>query len=82
MVISLRDMRGEESLKKVAEEIGITHQMLSALESGRRKPSVPVAVKIACYHKVSLIDVLGIFFELDCNDSLQSKEGQRISALA
>lgn len=43
----LEEKRGKKSQKQVAKEAGITQQHYSLIEHGDRKPSVPVAKKIA-----------------------------------
>lgn len=57
-------LRGERTVTEVAKDVGITRQMLSAIESGDRTPSLEVANKIATYYS-STIDE--IFFETKCN---------------
>lgn len=60
----LISLRGEKTVTEVARDIGITRQMLSAIESGIRTPSLDLANKIAIYYS-STIDE--IFFDTDCN---------------
>ncbi|MBP2662731.1 MAG: hypothetical protein H6Q71_679 [Firmicutes bacterium] len=50
--LDLRSLRGEKSLREVAESIGITPQMLGKIELKRRVPSLGVAQKIANYYGV------------------------------
>jgi putative transcriptional regulator len=47
-------LRGELPRHQVANEIGITPQMLGAIERGDRTPSLLLAKKIADYYKVSV----------------------------
>lgn len=54
-------LRGDRTVTEVAKELGITRQMLSAIESGIRTPSLELANKIANYY-LSTID--NIFFEM------------------
>ncbi|WP_339216213.1 helix-turn-helix domain-containing protein [Solibacillus sp. FSL W8-0372] len=57
---NLIKLRGKRTVTEVAKDIGITRQMLSAIESNIRTPSLEVAKKIANYYS-STIDE--IFFE-------------------
>lgn len=57
-------LRGDKTVTEVAKDVGITRQMLSAIESGSRTPSLEVANKIASYYS-STIDE--IFFEARSN---------------
>lgn len=56
----LIELRGDESRQNVAKELGITPQMLGAIERGNRTPSLPLAKRIADFYGVSVDD---IFFE-------------------
>ncbi|MGG3924937.1 helix-turn-helix transcriptional regulator [Metabacillus fastidiosus] len=47
-------LRGEKTRPYVAEHIGITPQMLGAIERGDRTPSLSLAKKIADYYEVSI----------------------------
>ncbi|MGE7922340.1 helix-turn-helix transcriptional regulator [Viridibacillus arvi] len=53
-------LRGNYSRVKVANELGITPQMLGAIERGDRTPSLQLAKKIADYYGATVDD---IFFE-------------------
>ena len=53
-------LRGDKTVTEVARDIGITRQMLSAIESGIRTPSLDLANKIANYYSSTIDD---IFFE-------------------
>lgn len=61
--------RGEKTVTAVAKDIGITRQMLSALESGSRTPSLELARKIANYYESTIEE---IFFDSECNEMLPS----------
>ena len=50
MRINLIKLRGEKTLTQVAEEIGVTRQMLGAIERGDRTPSLKLAKRIASYY--------------------------------
>ena len=50
----LIDCRGNKSRKVVAEDLGITPQMLGMLERGDRNPSWNLAQKIAVYYELSV----------------------------
>ncbi|MEN6325835.1 MAG: helix-turn-helix domain-containing protein [Syntrophomonas sp.] len=63
----LRELRGGRSLHSVATDLGITRQMLGAIELGDRNPSLNLAQKIADYYSVSIEDV---FFENTRNETL------------
>jgi putative transcriptional regulator len=62
----LVELRGEVSRQQIAEELGITPQMLGAIERGNRTPSLPLAQKIASYYNVS---IEFIFFNENRNKS-------------
>lgn len=64
MRYKLIKLRGDKTITEVAKDLGITRQMLSAIESGIRTPSLEVANKIANYYS-STIDE--IFFGVKCN---------------
>lgn len=64
-------MRGKDSRTTVAEDLGITPQMLGAIERGDRTPSLPLAKKIADYYKTSIEE---IFFKEDGNESCLNGE--------
>ncbi|WP_276662294.1 helix-turn-helix transcriptional regulator [Syntrophomonas wolfei] len=63
-MIELRDNKTKTS---VADDLGITRQMLGAIESGKRNPSLKLAQKIADYYGVSIEE---IFFEEKGHDML------------
>jgi putative transcriptional regulator len=49
--------RGERSRPKVAEQIGITPQMLGAIERGERTPSLNLAKKIADFYSTTIDEI-------------------------
>lgn len=63
----LRELRNDRSLLTVATDLGITRQMLGAIEIGDRNPSLKLAQKIADYYNVSIEE---IFFDNNRNDLL------------
>lgn len=60
----LIELRGTKTVTEVAKELGITRQMMSAIESGLRTPSLQLANKIASYYSTTIEN---IFFETECN---------------
>lgn len=50
-------IRGESSRPSVAEDLGITPQMLGAIERGDRTPSLLLAKKIADYYQTSIEEI-------------------------
>ena len=56
----LIELRGERTLTEVSKKLCITRQMLSAIETGNRTPSLDLAKKIADYYGSTIDD---IFFE-------------------
>lgn len=56
----LIELRSDNSRSYVASHLGITPQMLGAIEGGDRTPSLKLAKKIADYYNSSVDD---IFFE-------------------
>jgi putative transcriptional regulator len=63
---TLIELRGENSRQQIAEELGITPQMLGAIERGNRTPSLPLAQKIASHYSVS---IEFIFFNKNRNET-------------
>lgn len=61
---NLIKLRGKRTVTEVARDLGITRQMLSAIESNIRTPSLEVAKKIAIYYSSSIDE---IFFESKSN---------------
>ncbi len=55
--VTLMKLRGNRPRSKVAKELGITPQMLGAIERGVRTPSLMLAKKIAVYYGVSIDDL-------------------------
>lgn len=50
----LKNLRKNESRKKVAEKLGITESSLSNYENDYRIPRDEIKKKIACYYGVSI----------------------------
>lgn len=50
----LVELRGIKSRTDVAADLGITPQMLGAIERGDRTPSLPLAKKIADYYDTTV----------------------------
>lgn len=50
-------LRGKKSRSSVSEDLGITPQMLGAIERGDRTPSLPLAKKIADYYGTSIDEI-------------------------
>lgn len=67
---NLVELRGKRTLTQVAEEIGITRQMLRAIEYGTRNPSLEVARRIAIYYSKPIEE---IFFDVKRNEMLPFK---------
>jgi len=63
----LIELRGDKTITEVAKELQITRQMLSAIESGIRTPSLDLARKIAKYYGTTIED---IFFNDEGNEML------------
>ncbi|WP_310883766.1 helix-turn-helix transcriptional regulator [Priestia megaterium] len=53
----LIDLRGEKARPQTAKDLGITPQMLGAIERGDRTPSLPLAKKIADYYGKSVDEI-------------------------
>jgi putative transcriptional regulator len=67
-------LRGQKSRQKVAKDLGITPQMLGAIERGSRNPSLALAKKMASYYGVSVDEVAeevesGIYFNQKGNET-------------
>ena len=57
---TLRKLRGEKTLQKVAEDLGISTSALTMYEIGKRVPRDEIKVKIAKYYGVGI----DIFFDV------------------
>lgn len=55
----LRKLRGNNSLQKVSDDLGISRASLGYYESGERKPDAEILLKIANYYNVSCDYLLG-----------------------
>jgi len=55
--VTLIKLRGGRPRSRVAKQLGITPQMLGAVERGVRLPSLMLAKKIAVYYGVSIDDL-------------------------
>lgn len=66
----LIELRGNKGRTDVAADLGITPQMLGAIERGDRTPSLPLAKKIADYYQTT---VDSIFFAENRNDMFLKK---------
>lgn len=65
-------LRGENSRINVSKKIGITPQMLGAIERGDRTPSLHLAKRISDFYNVSVDE---IFFNRNGNETcLKSKQ--------
>ncbi|EOS8810579.1 helix-turn-helix transcriptional regulator [Listeria monocytogenes] len=50
-------LRGKRSRQDVSKDLGVTPQMLGAIERGDRNPSLNLANKIANYYNVPIEDI-------------------------
>ncbi|WP_416348890.1 helix-turn-helix transcriptional regulator [Listeria seeligeri] len=50
-------LRGKRSRQDVSKDLGVTPQMLGAIERGDRTPSLNLANKIANYYNVPIEDI-------------------------
>ncbi|EDP7604088.1 helix-turn-helix domain-containing protein [Listeria seeligeri] len=50
-------LRGKRSRQDVSKDLGVTPQMLGAIERGDRTPSLKLANKIANYYNVPIEDI-------------------------
>ena len=50
----LKELRGDRSMKEVADACKIAKSTLAMYESGRRIPKDEIKVRIACFFKVSV----------------------------
>jgi len=67
----LMSCRGKVSRQEVANKLGITPQMLGAIERGDRTPSLSLAKRIADYYELSIDE---IFFTQNRNVSFLEKD--------
>lgn len=72
----LIELRRNKSRTQIAKELGITPQMLGAIERGDRDPSLRLAKKIADYYKVSIDE---IFFNSIRHKVLPKSSGETTS---
>ncbi|MFB0637470.1 helix-turn-helix transcriptional regulator [Bacillus rugosus] len=70
LLSKLRKSIGSQQI--VADDLKISRQYLSALETGERNPTVKLMVKMSKYFNVSEKELFpDLFFENECHDSLQ-----------
>jgi transcriptional regulator with XRE-family HTH domain len=55
----LRTARGNRSLREVALFLGITKQQLWNIETGKRKPSLGVLVKLCAFYDLPIEKIIG-----------------------
>ncbi len=55
----LIELRGKRSRREVATALGITKQMLGAVERGDRTPSLALASKISQFYRVPMDAIFG-----------------------
>ena len=69
----LKDIRlkNKISQEQLAVDVGVTVRYIAVLESGKRKPSIDVAFKIA---KALQTTVDNIFLPIKCTDSTSGKQ--------
>lgn len=68
----LTRLRGDQPLRSIASRMGITPQMLSAIERGARTPSLHLAKRIADFYHCSVDE---LFFDLACPREFNGKGG-------
>ncbi|QIL46768.1 helix-turn-helix transcriptional regulator [Vagococcus coleopterorum] len=53
---NLNQLRKERQLNQaeLADEMSVSRQTISSLESGRYNPSIDLAIKLACYFNVTV----------------------------
>ncbi|WP_062197678.1 helix-turn-helix transcriptional regulator [Massilibacterium senegalense] len=64
--VKLVQLRGNESQRKISSKLGITPQMLGAIERGERTPSLGLAKKIADYYDSSIEELFFDENETNC----------------
>ncbi|CAI6314205.1 helix-turn-helix domain-containing protein [Bacillus subtilis] len=70
LLSNIRKSIGSQQI--VADDLKISRQYLSALETGERNPTVKLMVKMSKYFNVSEKELFpDLFFEIECHDSLQ-----------
>ena len=62
----LKELRGQKSIRVVAEECGISHSALAMYETGQRIPKDNIKLRLAQYYGTS-VEVL--FFAQECHNS-------------
>ncbi|ANY70441.1 transcriptional regulator [Paenibacillus sp. BIHB 4019] len=67
----LIELRGKRSRNEIAKSVGITTQMLGAIERGARTPSLELAKKIADFYRKKVDD---IFFAPKRNELFPENE--------
>jgi len=88
----IKQLRGKESLRQAAKNIGISHTYLDSLEKGydprtnkERKPTIEVIRKIADYYKIDffeLVKLTNLFVGInDLTDDEREQEAQKIRKL-
>lgn len=66
----LIELRGRRSQESVAAYLKITRQMLSAIETGERTPSLELAKRISSFYGVPVDE---LFSDPECNESRHSE---------
>lgn len=69
----LKELRGEQTQKYVADKIGITEVSLSRYENGQRKPNLDIIYKIAKYYNVSADYLIGLDNQISDYEILKRK---------
>jgi putative transcriptional regulator len=67
------ELRSSNSRTHIAKELGITPQMLGAIERGDRDPSLRLAKKIADFYKVSIDEIFLPASDTRCYQNLVMK---------
>lgn len=62
----LRNLRGDKSIRTVAEDLGLAHATISMYENGERVPKDEIKIKIAKYYNSSVEE---IFFADEVHDT-------------
>jgi transcriptional regulator with XRE-family HTH domain len=71
LAVYLRKLRGDLTMRQLADETGVSNAYLSLLESGKREsPSLAVLQKLAQYYRLPLVELLEAGGYLTQNDEM------------
>ena len=74
-------LQGEKTITEVAKSLDITRQVLSAIESGTRTPSLELARRIAIYYSSTIEEIFLNLNATKCYLCVKEVRGMRITCV-